>query len=73
MQELLIKISASIDTFFAYFYWADVWSICLLVLLAFLVINRQSHAILTKNIAYNKGFFKFRTEVYTDYEKNFFV
>lgn len=73
MQELLSVFSNPFPPFFSWYFWADVCSICLFILLLFLIIRRQSVSILQNNIVYNKGFFKFRAEVYTNYEKNFFV
>lgn len=73
MSQFFISFHNPLLNYFAFFYWADMFTVMLLVLLAYMVITRQSKSIVKKNIAYNKWLYNFRTEVYTNFEKNFFV
>jgi hypothetical protein len=73
MSEILLHLHNPLPLFLDGFFWADACSICLFILLMYLIIQRQSKIVLEQNIRYNKGLFTFRTEVYVNYEKHFFV
>jgi hypothetical protein len=73
MPSFLLAFYNPFPLFMSWFFLADVCSICLFVFLISLIIKRQSESMLQKNSIYNKDFLKFRTEVYANYEKNFFV
>ncbi len=73
MTEFLSLLHNPIPLFLSEFFWADFCSVCLVTVLFYLIIHRQATVMLEKNIIYNRGLYKFRTEIYTDYEKNFFA
>lgn len=66
-METLLK------TFLENFYWIDVSNILLLLLIFYGLILVKSKKILAKNQAYNNELKAMRTEIYTEYEKNFFI
>lgn len=73
MTSFLSLFHNPFPAFFESFFWADFAVVCLLVFLFYLIVSRQSKVILENNVLRNKKLFQFRTEVYVNYEKNFFI
>jgi hypothetical protein len=66
-------MNTAIQTFLTQFYWIDV-SIAILFFVGFYaMIYINSKKIYEKNKKYNEELKAMRTEIYTEYERNFFL
>jgi hypothetical protein len=54
-------------------YWIDVMIILIVVLWYYLLVWKNGNKIGQKNSQYNTELLAMRTEIYTQYEKNFFL
>ncbi len=61
------------DTFLKNFYWIDITIIAGVVAGVFFLILVQSYAVYRTNKNSNKTLTEIRTEIYQEYEKNFFL
>lgn len=62
-----------LKTFLENLYWIDIASVLVLLLIYYVLILVKSKKILLKNQTYNNELKAMRTEIYTEYEKNFFI
>lgn len=63
----------SLTLFLENFYWIDIIILLCAVGWYYLLIQKNSGKILEKNTQYNTELLAMRTEIYTEYEKNFFL
>lgn len=63
----------SLTLFLENFYWIDIIILLSAVAGYYLLIQKNSGKILEKNTKYNAEILAMRTEIYTEYEKNFFL
>lgn len=63
----------SLSLFIAQFYWIDVTLILCLVAGYYILIQRNASRILANNTKYNAELRAMRTEIYMEYERNFFL
>ena len=63
----------SLTLFLENFYWIDIIILLGAVCWYYLLIQKNSGKILEKNTKYNTELLAMRTEIYTEYEKNFFL
>jgi len=63
----------SLTLFLENFYWIDIIILLCAVAWYYLLIQKNSGKILEKNTQYNTELLAMRTEIYTEYEKNFFL
>lgn len=63
----------SLTLFLENFYWIDIMILLCAVAGYYLLIQKNSGKILEKNTQYNAELLAMRTEIYTEYEKNFFL
>lgn len=62
-----------LSTYITNFYWIDTIFIFCITAAFYVLIQKKSIKILTNNMAYNKELRAMRTEIYTEYERNFFL
>jgi len=60
-------------TFVENMYWIDVSTIIIFVVLGYILILTRTKKIVERNKKYNKELYEMRSEIYTEYEKNFFL
>ncbi len=63
----------SLTLFLSNMYWIDTIIILALLCGYYILIQKKSGKILEKNTKYNMELLAMRTELYTEYEKNFFL
>lgn len=63
----------SLTLFLQNLYWIDLILILSFVFWYYLLIQRNAAKIQKKNSLYNAELLAMRTEIYTEYEKNFFL
>lgn len=54
-------------------YWIDLTITVLLLFIFLILIRKNTRKILERNKKYNTELLAMRTEIYTEYEKNFFL
>lgn len=63
----------SLTLFVQNLYWIDLILLLMLVFLYYFIIRKNAAKIQKKNALYNADLLAMRTEIYTEYEKNFFL
>ena len=63
----------SLDIFLEKMYWIDVSAVLILVGIFFFFILIRTRWISKKNQVHNTELYNMRAEIYTEYEKNFFL
>lgn len=66
-------MNESLTLFVDNMYWIDIIAILLFVGLWCFLIIYQTRKTVTKNKKYNTELYDMRSEIYTEYEKNFFL
>lgn len=66
-------MNALITSFLDKMYWIDVSAIIVIVGVWYLYILIRSKKVTEKNKKYNEELYAMRAEIYTEYEKNFFL
>lgn len=62
-----------LSTFLENMYWIDLIIVIVLLFISLIFIRKNTRKILEKNKKYNTELLAMRTEIYTEYEKNFFL
>ncbi len=63
----------SLDIFLEKMYWIDISAILIIVWILFFLILIRANWISKKNKTHNTELYNMRAEIYTEYEKNFFL
>ncbi len=66
-------LSYSLASFIENMYWIDIIIVFALVITWYFLIHIKTEKICEKNKKYNAELYDMRREIYTEYEKNFFL
>lgn len=66
-------MNALLTSFLDKMYWIDVSAILMIVFVWYLYILIRSKKVTERNKKYNEELYAMRAEIYTEYEKNFFL
>jgi len=66
-------MTTSLPLFLTNMYWIDIITICAIVCCLFWLVMRNAKKVSAKNTQYNADLYAMRAEIYTEYEKNFFL
>lgn len=66
-------MNTSFSLFLTNMYWIDILIVCILVWSLFWLVTRNAKKVSAKNTQYNADLYAMRAEIYTEYEKNFFL
>ena len=62
-----------LSTFLEQKLWIDIIIVCVLLWMVYLSIIRTSHRQIAENREYNASLLALRTQIYTEYERDFFL
>lgn len=62
-----------VATFVENMYWIDLLAVVLVLCLCLTLVHKNTKKILARNKEHNAELLAMRTEIYTEYEKNFFL
>jgi hypothetical protein len=60
-------------TFLLHMYWIDILWVLIFIWIMLFFIAKNAHKICERNKKYNQELYAMRAEIYTEYEKNFFL
>jgi len=63
----------ALSHFLENFYWIDICLILVMMTIGYIYIVKNTRKIVKKNTTYNEELRAMRVEIYTEYEKNFFL